>query len=30
MIRYAGTEYGIFEFKVNLRDRMVFPAFEMR
>ncbi|KAJ9603057.1 hypothetical protein H2200_012352 [Cladophialophora chaetospira] len=26
---YAGTEQGIFEFKVNVRDRMTFPAFEM-
>lgn len=29
-LRYAGSEEGIFEFKVNLRDRMTFPAFEMR
>jgi len=27
---YAGTELGIFEFKVNLRDRMVFPSCELR
>ncbi|KIX05529.1 uncharacterized protein Z518_06401 [Rhinocladiella mackenziei CBS 650.93] len=27
---YAGSEEGIFEFKINLRDRMMFPAFEMR
>ncbi|KIW22254.1 uncharacterized protein PV07_12159 [Cladophialophora immunda] len=27
---YAGAEEGIFEFKVNLRDRMTFPSFEAR
>ncbi|KAJ4529780.1 hypothetical protein HRR86_003191 [Exophiala dermatitidis] len=27
---YAGTEEGIYEFKINLRDRMTFPAIEMR
>ncbi|OAP55515.1 hypothetical protein AYL99_10488 [Fonsecaea erecta] len=27
---YAGSEEGIFEFKVNLRDRMAFPSFEVR
>ncbi|KIW74433.1 hypothetical protein Z517_12373 [Fonsecaea pedrosoi CBS 271.37] len=27
---YAGSEEGIFEFKVNLRDRMTFPSFEVR
>ncbi|KAK7897282.1 hypothetical protein LTR67_005171 [Exophiala xenobiotica] len=27
---FAGSEEGIYEFKVNLRDRMTFPAIEMR
>lgn len=27
---YAGTEQGIFEFRVNVRDRMQFPSLEMR
>ena len=28
--RFAGSEEGIFEFTVNLRDRMTFPAVEFR
>ncbi|RVX70926.1 hypothetical protein B0A52_06083 [Exophiala mesophila] len=27
---YVGTDEGIFEFKINIADRMTFPAFEMR
>lgn len=27
---YAGTEEGLFEYAVNLRDRMQFPACDMR
>ncbi|KIW13871.1 hypothetical protein PV08_06652 [Exophiala spinifera] len=27
---YAGSEEGVFELKINMRDRMTFPAFEMR
>ncbi|KAK4947564.1 hypothetical protein LTR10_013509 [Elasticomyces elasticus] len=27
---FAGSEEGIYEFKINLRDRMTFPAVEFR
>ncbi|KIW41675.1 uncharacterized protein PV06_07211 [Exophiala oligosperma] len=27
---YAGSEEGVFELKINMRDRMTFPALEMR
>lgn len=28
--RYIGTEEGIFEYAVNLTDRKVFPALDLR
>lgn len=26
IISFAGSEEGIYEFKINLKDRMMFPA----
>jgi hypothetical protein len=28
--RYVGSEDGIFEIKINVEDRMVFPSVTMR
>lgn len=30
LYRYVGTEEGIFEYTVNVEDRMQFPSYELR